>query len=311
MRVLVTGGYGCIGTWVIRRLTDRGDDACVFDLRPDLHRMRLLLSDDELARVPFVPGDVADLDAVRHVINDHHVTHVLHLAGLQVPTCRADPVLGARVNVVGTLAVFEAVRAAGPQVERLVYASSAAVYGPDGRINPATHYGVFKSCNEGNARVYFQDHGLSSAGLRPWTVYGVGRDFGMTSEPTKAILAVARGQPFSISYGGRQDFQLAQDCADAIIRCLETPVRGAKVYNLPGVVADMAEFHRALCRVEPSAERLVSIGDRPLVIPSGLDSGDFTADFGFVPVTPLEIGIGQTLEHFRRLHAAGRIEADR
>ena len=115
------------------------------------------------------------------------ITHVIHLAGLQVPTCRADPILGAKVNVLGTLAVFEAVRLAGDQVKRLVYASSAAVFGPpekyptgpladDVPLVPATHYGVFKCCNEGNARIYFQDFGLSSIGLRPWTVYGVGRD---------------------------------------------------------------------------------------------------------------------------------------
>jgi nucleoside-diphosphate-sugar epimerase len=307
MRVLITGGYGCIGAWVVRRLLDRGDDVCVFDVRQDLHRLRLLLDDDELPQVPFLPGDVTDLDAVSRAIGEQGATQVLHLAGLQVPTCRADPILGAKVNVVGTLVVLEAVRSAGPRVRRLVYASSAAVYGPDGGINPATHYGVFKCCNEGNARVYYQDHGVSSAGVRPWTVYGVGRDFGMTSEPTMAIEAVARGQRFAISYGGRQDFQLARDCADEIIRCLETPVEGARVYNLPGVVADMAEFHRALCRVEPAAERLVTFGEQPLVIPSGLDSSEFTADFGGVAVTPIEVGIRDTLEQFRRLHASGKL----
>src|SRR5262249_35661779 len=145
-------------------------------------------------RVKFVPGDVTDLAGLRAAVRDHQITHIVHLAGLQVPTCRADPLLGARVNVLGTLAVFEAVRQAQRQVQRLAHASSAAVSGPpadyppgpladDVKLTPTTHYGYFKVCNEGNARVYYQDHGLSSIGLRPWTVYGVGRDFGMTSEP--------------------------------------------------------------------------------------------------------------------------------
>ena len=93
-------------------------------------------------------------------------------------------------------------------MQRLVYASSAAVFGPpehyppgpladDVPLTPTTHYGFFKCCNEGNARIYFQDLGLSSIGLRPWTVYGVGRDFGMTSEPTKAIKSLALGRPVS------------------------------------------------------------------------------------------------------------------
>ena len=51
---------------------------------------------------------------------------------------------------------------------------------------PTTHYGVFKRANEGNARVYYLDHGLNSVGLRPLTVYGVNRDTGLTSDPTKA-----------------------------------------------------------------------------------------------------------------------------
>jgi UDP-glucose 4-epimerase len=185
MRFLLTGGYGCIGSWIIRNLIDQGHSFCVLDIQEDLRRLRLVLNDDEIARVPFVAGDVTNLPALRKIIHEQQITHVIHLAGLQVPTCRADPFLGARVNILGTLAVFEAVRQAQPQVERLVYASSAAVIGPpeaygqtgalpdDVPLVPSTHYGVFKHCNEENARIYFQDFGLSSVGLRPWAVYGV------------------------------------------------------------------------------------------------------------------------------------------
>ena len=118
---------------------------------------------------------------------------------------------------------------------------------------PTTHYGYFKCCNEGNARIYFQDHGLSSIGLRPWTVYGVGRDFGMTSEPTKAIKSLALGRPYHITYGGWQDLQYVDDVAKMFVRCLEAPYRGAKSYNLRGDVVDLPTFHRALCEVDPAA----------------------------------------------------------
>src|SRR5205823_2728040 len=84
----------------------------------------------EAGRVHFVPGDVSDARAVREAVERVGATHILHLAGLQTPTCRADPILGARVNVIGTLAVFEAALALKGQVERVVYASSAAVHGP-------------------------------------------------------------------------------------------------------------------------------------------------------------------------------------
>src|SRR5262249_17761544 len=162
-----------------------------YDLREDPRRLQLILDEARVRRVGFVQGDVNDRAGLCRAIDEHRITHLVHLAGLQVPVCRADPLLGAKVNVLGTLAVFEAVRQAQGRVQRLVYASSAAVFGPPGDypdgpladdvpLIPSTHYGVFKCCNEGNARIYSQDHGLSSIGLRPWTVYGVGRDFGMT-----------------------------------------------------------------------------------------------------------------------------------
>jgi nucleoside-diphosphate-sugar epimerase len=321
VRVLLTGGYGFIGAWIVRNLLERGDRAWIYDLREDPRRLRLLLSEEEVQRVGFVAGDVTDLAGLQAALARHGITHLVHLAGLQVPTCRANPILGAKVNVLGTLAVFEAVRAAGGQVQRLVYASSAAVFGPpeqyppgplgdDVPLLPTTHYGYFKCCNEGNARIYFQDHHLSSIGLRPWTVYGVGRDFGMTSEPTKAIKALALGRPYRISYGGLQAFQYVEDVAGVFVRCLEAPYTGARSYNLRGDVVDLPAFHRALCEVEPSARHLITHGDRQLAIAYDLDDSALQRDLGPLRHTPLVEGIRRTLEHFRRLHAEGRLDTD-
>jgi nucleoside-diphosphate-sugar epimerase len=319
MRVLLTGGYGCIGSWIARNLLGRGDQAWVYDLKEDPRRLRLILPEDRVRQVVFVQGDVTQLAGLREALRRHAITHVIHLAGLQVPVCRADPILGAKVNVVGTLAVFEAVHQSKAQVERLVYASSAAVFGPpeiypkgplpdDVPLQPTTHYGYFKCCNEGNARVYFQDHGLSSIGLRPWSVYGVGRDFGMTSEPTKAIKALALGQPYHITYGGWQDLQYVDDVAKTFVRCLEAPYKGAKSYNLRGQVVDLPAFHRALCAVEPAAEHLVTFGERQIAIAYDLDDSALQRDLGPVPRTPLVEGIRLTLEQFRRLHEEGRLD---
>ena len=176
-------------------------------------------------------------------------------------------------------------------------------------LKPTTHYGYFKCCNEGNARVYFQDHGLSSIGLRPWTVYGVGRDFGMTSEPTKAILALALGRAYHISYGGWQDLQNVEDVAHVFVRCLEAPYTGAKSYNLRGDVVDLATFHYLLCEVEPAAKELITFGDRQIGIAYDLDDSALQRDLGPMPRTPLEDGIRQTLEMFRQLRAEGRLDA--
>jgi nucleoside-diphosphate-sugar epimerase len=319
MHVLLTGGYGCIGSWIARNLLQRGDAVWIYDLKEDPHRLRQILDDAEVRMVRFVQGDVTDTANLGRAIEENRITHLIHLAGLQVPVCRADPILGARVNVIGTLAVFEAVKAAAGQVQRLVYASSGAVFGPpsfyppgpladDVPLLPATHYGVFKCCNEGNARIYFQDDGISSIGLRPWTVYGVGRDFGMTSEPTKAIKAVALGRRYRISYGGLQDLQYVDDVAKTFVRCLDVPYAGAKSYNLRGEVVDLATFHKVLCQVAPEARDLISHGDRQITIAYDLDDAALQHDLGPMPRTSLESGIRQTLDLFRTLRGAGRLD---
>jgi len=317
--VLLTGGYGCIGTWIVRNLLERSDQIWIYDLKEDPRRLRLVLEESQLRQVNFIAGDVTDLATLSQAIRWNRITHVIHLAGLQVPVCRADPILGAKVNVIGTLAVFEAVRQSEGQVQRLVYASSGAVFGPpekyaagsladDVPLAPATHYGVFKCCNEANARIYYLDHGLSSIGLRPWTVYGVGRDFGMTSEPTKAIKSLALGRPYHISYGGWQDLQYVDDVAKTFVRCLEVPYRGVKSYNLRGQIVDLPAFHETLCAVEPKAKDLISYGDRQIAIAYDLDDRALQSDLGPVPRTPLIDGVRQTLNHFRRLIAENRLD---
>ncbi len=317
MRVLMTGGYGCIGSWVARELVAGGDEVWIFDLNEDRHRLDLLLEADALARVHFVPGDVADAAAVRAATERVGATHLLHLAGLQVPTCRADPLLGARVNVLGTLAVFEAACALKGQVERVVYASSAAVHGPadsgvagpvgdEVRLAPTTHYGAFKVCNELNARVYWLDRGISSVGLRPWTVYGVGRDFGVTSEPTKAIKAVAAGLSYAISYGGLQDLQYAGDVASIFLKALTAPFEGADAFNIRGAVVPIGAFVEAL-RDASGVDR-VTHGDRQLPIAPDLDDARLEARLGPLPRTPLAAGVAETYRRFVRLQEEGRLD---
>src|SRR5262249_28516677 len=136
---------------------------------------------------------------------------------------------------------------------------------------PTTHYGHFKVCNEGNARAYFQDHGLSSIGLRPWTVYGLGRDFGMTSEPTKAIQALALRRKYHISYGAWQDLQYVDDVAKIFVRWLEAPFQGSKSYNLRGHLVGLLTFHKTLCAVDRAAEELITFGERQIAIAYDLD----------------------------------------
>ncbi len=319
MRVLMTGGYGCIGAWVAKQLVEAGQEVWIYDLKQDTHRLDLLLSEEQRSLVHFLPGDVADLPRLRAATERVEATHLLHLAGLQVPTCRADPMLGARVNVFGTLAVFETAVALKGQIERVVYASSAAVHGPVGPdstgpigdlvpLAPLTHYGAFKVCNELNARVYWNDQGITSVGLRPWTVYGVGRDFGVTSEPTKAIKAVAAGRSYDITYGGVQDLQYVGDIAALFLKVLSDPFQGAESYNVRGAVVPIETFVAAIDRVIPEAAGKVTHGSRQLPIAPDLDDSRLQAQFGPLPQTELGIGIRATFDRFAKLAQEGRLD---
>ncbi len=87
---LVTGALGCIGAWVVRTLVADGVPTTVFDLASDPHRLKLIMRPQDLARVQFISGDITDLNAVERAIRDAGITHVIHLAGLQVPFCKAD-----------------------------------------------------------------------------------------------------------------------------------------------------------------------------------------------------------------------------
>ena len=167
----VTGAQGCIGAWVVKLLLDRGDGAVVFDRSSDAGRLRAILDEEHFQKVRFVEGDITDAAAASTALGESGARKVIHLAGLQVPFCREDPSLGALVNVVGTVNMFQAALACG--IERLAYASSAAVYSWDGGSTvpdetdpcvPGTHYGVYKRANEGNALVFWADNGLSSIG---------------------------------------------------------------------------------------------------------------------------------------------------
>lgn len=142
-------------------------------------------------------------------------------------------------------------------MKSVVYASSAAACGPaedypdstchdDDQHMPRTHYGVFKLANEGNARIFWSDKGLSTVGLRPLTVYGVGRELGMTSGPTKAIKAGILGRSYAIQFAGKTVFNYVADIADLFIRCAVAAAsdgkRGAWRCNIAGTVASAEEF---------------------------------------------------------------------
>jgi UDP-glucuronate 4-epimerase len=290
-RWLVTGALGCLGAWTAITLSREGVGVVAFDLGDDLRRLRLIGSPQEIDGIDFVRGDITELPAVERVFAEQEITHVVHLAALQVPFVRENPVLGSQVNVTGTVNVFEAAKRLGLATP-IAYASSAAVYDRNGTVAPGTLYGVFKLANEGTAAVYAGDHGLASVGLRPFTVYGPGRDQGMTAGPTLAIAAAVRGEPYEIAFGGATQLHYAGDVARAFIQAARSAASAAETYCIGGPATSIADFVALVRTVVPGSD--ISHVDTVLPFPDQLPEPWFDS-----PLTPLEQGVRETAGYLR------------
>ena len=305
-RFLVTGAFGAIGVWTMRALLDRGHEVVSFDIGEQAPRLPLALTEDEAGAITRVRGDITDLNAVERVLDEHAITHVIHLAALQVPFVRADPPLGARVDVLGTVNVFEAVRRRRDRIAPLVYASSIAALA-DGD-HPSTLYGVFKWANEGTGERFFEDYRVSSIGIRPHTVYGPARDQGLTSAPTTAMVAAAAGVGYRIPFGGRAQMQYTADVGEAFARASELErYEGWSVHNLDGPEVSMPELVELIRQVAPGAD-VSSTGD-PLPFPSSVDGSSFVELIGGSVMRPIEDGVKESVERFREMLADGRVKA--
>ncbi len=205
------------------------------------------------------------------------------------------------------MVVFEAVKARLDRIPGLAYASSTAVYNardpspaPEaGGASPTTHYGVYKLANEGTARIYWDDEGVASIGIRPYIVYGPGRDQGMTSGPTLAMDAAARGEGFAIGYGGTAQYDFAPDVARSFVLAARAATDGAHVANFPGEPSTMQEMVAAIEAAAPEAAGKITWTDAALPFPEALESGLLERLVGSIPRTSLTDGVRRTIEHFR------------
>ncbi|MDF1790940.1 MAG: NAD(P)-dependent oxidoreductase [Thalassobaculaceae bacterium] len=294
MTVLITGGGGFLGAWIIRRLTARGIDIRVFDRREDRSIVRAIAG-DVAEDIDWRTGDVASADDVARAAAG--CEFAIHLAALLTPACAENPILGAQVNLIGTLNVFEAAKSGG--MRGVAYASSAGVFGPDdGAIPfPTTHYGAFKLACEGCGRAYWEDAGLSSVGFRPAIVYGPGRETGLTAGPSIACREAAAGRPYTIGYSGRADMIFVDDVA-AVFEAAATRVfDGAHAFSLVGEVADVSAIAAGIRAHVPGAE--IDWSGPPLPLHPVIAPSPIEVVLGALPHTTLADGLAQTIAFHR------------
>jgi len=263
--VLVTGGCGFIGTWVLRELLQNGIRAVVLDVSPRPARWERIIGPAS-AGISLVQGNLFDWELLSRLFAEHQITHVIHLAALLTPACQADPWEGCRVNLLGTVALFERIRLSAGRVKGFSYASSVAVFGdePDHASgspeagDPVTFYGAYKKSMELVAEQYWRHFKIPSLGIRPQVVYGPERDVGLTAGPSLAARAAALGEKFTISYTGRVGYDYVEDVAHAFVRgALETPP-GADLIDLPGEVVDVNDILSAILKTVPAAKSKIS-----------------------------------------------------
>ena len=294
-QVLICGGAGFLGAWILQRLTAAGHAVRIFDRATDRRIVREIAGPiaDQLE---WIVGDITDTAAVIEAASG--CDSIIHLAALLTPACKADPILGARVNVIGTLNVFEAARAQG--IASITYASSAGVFGPDDGANPfpVTLYGAFKLACEGAARAYWLDAGIASIGFRPTIVYGPGREVGLTAGVTLACREAVAGRPYTIGFSGEQDFVYVEDAAQAFAAAAVARYEGAHAFSLIGSKHDAAAVAAEIRAQSPGAA--IAVEGPPVPMAADIRPTPYEFLLGDMPGTSLSDGIARTIAHYRR-----------
>lgn len=296
MHVLITGGGGFLGAWLARRLAAAGYGIRIFDAREDRTLLRDIAGSQIADKIDWRSGDVTEAAQVTAAAEG--CDGIIHLAGILTPACKADPIRGARINLLGTLNIFNAAKAL--RIDRIVYASSAGVYGPnDGRTPfPTTHYGAFKLACEGSARAFWEDAGIASIGFRPYIIYGGGRDVGLTAGPSLACRAAVRGEAYDIPYSGSAGLVHVDDVTAAFEMALLREPDGAHVFNLVGEVVSNEDVVAAIREVVPDAA--VGFHGPSLPIVSDIEEGDLRKVLVGLPRTGVRDGVRRTIGYYRQ-----------
>lgn len=301
MAIMVTGGSGLIGQRILHELAERGEDALCFDLAPPK-------SISQTHNIPFYRGDITQLPHLLEAIKTHNVHKIIHMAALLPPDTEDRPHFGMLVNIQGTNNVFEAAR--WGSIQRVVYASSIAVYGVqdtfgDRPVNeddlpaPANVYGMTKAANDFAAARYTHLYGLDLCGIRICTVFGHGRTTGMTGMIGGLMVSLpAVGKPIDLPFHSDELSPMihAQDAAHIFVRAALAQRLNHRIYISGGSlcsVGDMADIIRSII---PDAQ--ITTGSQRVPHIYNVDNSRMLADIGY-EIAPLRLRLLQHINDAR------------
>jgi UDP-glucose 4-epimerase len=304
MAILVTGGLGHIGSWVSHEAARKGATAIV----TGRSRRRLSYLEPFADQIEFASADVLDYASVYRVFkeNEGRIEGIIHIAGLMGgPLFATNPQYHIRINTMGTVDMLEAARTFG--VERFVYVSSGAVYGPRDDspserdpMAPGDLYGAAKASAEFFGLQYANEFGLDFRSVRVYFAYGPGRFPSELYPLYQAIFGCLEGSTrVELPAGADQavDFTYVRDIARAILMVYEAATLQHRQYNATsGVCYSLPELIREVGRL---AGRRVEVSIGPgKIMPRGpsLDSTRLREELGFAPEYDLERGVHEYLE---------------
>lgn len=307
-RVLIIGGTGFLGAYTASELVERDNSVVLYDKSSNTDILRKLDIDDE---VRIITGDVTEFTSVFKILRREKITHIIHLASLLTPQVRSNPRSAAKVNIMGTNNIFEAAGMLDDHIERVVWASSAAVYASASNYNdyvdeddlllPSTLYGATKEYNEHQARLYSEKNSVSYVGIRPTIVYGPHRRAGSTSFLMDLIEKPAVGESVTVGYGDQAlNWQYIKDVARGFRQATFTPAEdlSQRVYNIAGNIATVSEVADLVQEIIPSADITVSNdGELPWMEKINADLAEH--DFGYETKYDLRSGIRDYIDSHR------------
>jgi UDP-glucose 4-epimerase len=298
MSVMVTGGTGFIGNRIVRKLVEQGEDVVCFDLAPPRANLEPYLD-----RIKVYRGDITQMPHLLEAVNTHQVHKIVHMAALLPPDTEDRPHFGMLVNIQGTNNVFEAAR--WTNVQRVVYASSIAVYGVQETFGqrpineedlpaPVNVYGMTKAANDFAAAKYRERYGLDLRGVRICTVFGHGRVTGMTGMIGGLLMSLpATGKPVTMPFDPEEASPMihAEDAAEIFVQVALSNQLNHHVYISGGHLATIRDMSDIVRSFIPDAQ--ITTGNRPVPHVYLVDNSRMLADIGY-EMPPLKVRV---LEH--------------